>query len=134
MLASAAASAPAPDDAHKIADQLAQDLVCMCGECERLPLAACSCKSAAKEREGLLREVSAFDLSTKQQRDQAYRAVRATYLARVGKDAAVYRPAVPTTWVYFGLVGLITAAGVVLLLLPRKRAIHRHRRPQRRGH
>lgn len=131
MLASAAPSPPAPDEAHQIADRLAQDLVCMCGECDRLPLAACTCKSAAREREQLLHDVSALDLSTEKARDHAYRAVRASYLARFGKDAEVYRPTVPTRWVYFTLLGLMTVAGIVLLLLPRKRIAHRQRRRRR---
>src|SRR5690606_31859690 len=60
------------------------DLACMCGECDRLPLADCRCPFAAEEREKIAAMLQDHDLAAESGRDAAYEAIVDAYVDRFG--------------------------------------------------
>ena len=71
-------------DTPQVARKLFEDLVCLCGDCKRLTLAACGCGWADRERKQILAGLAKQDLSTGAKEGVAYRLVMAEYRARFG--------------------------------------------------
>lgn len=120
-----AADVPVPTMAHR----LWHDLVCLCGECDRLTLAACQCPTAARERENILAALRSRGLSSDAQSEAAYQAVVNDYARRHdGKD--VFRAAATTkpsrSWIGWTLVGvwlaMIAGAALSAMRVRRRRS------------
>lgn len=78
--------APTPGrDVPAVAGRLWNDLVCLCGRCQRLTLSACRCHDAKVERDQILQLLRGYDLSTDSGTESAYGSVVRTYVARFGR-------------------------------------------------
>ena len=116
-----------------VATRLWNDLVCLCGRCERLTLAACRCPDAAAERKKVTDLLKGKDLASPAGAEAAYQAIVQTYVARFGgrhvlaSENAAKIPALARDWIVLTVV-VALACGVLLVL-----ALRRKRPPRSRG-
>jgi cytochrome c-type biogenesis protein CcmH/NrfF len=87
-------------------------LRCMCGECARLPLSSCPCKSAEHTRDIIRAKLKAG--STVEQ-------VVAEYAAKYGVEALTERPRHPEYWLVVGMGVALGAIGIWGLKMRRAR-------------
>lgn len=99
-------------DAPPVARRLWHDLVCLCGRCARLTLAACACPDAAAERQKVLELLRGRDLSTPASSEAAYQAVVSAYVGRFGGRhvLAAERGSQEGGWVAWAVLGSVIAA------------------------
>lgn len=124
-----------------VAQRLWADLVCLCGRCPRLTLAACQCPDAAAERKKVVELLQGHDLSSAAGSHAAYQAVVQAYVTRFGGRQVLASEGTGSAdgsgapWVL--LVGLIAALGagfVVIEVARKRRGRSRGRSRARRGH
>lgn len=102
------------------ARRLWDDLVCLCGRCDRLTLSRCHCPDAAKERDQIVALLRGRDLSAQGGGEAAYRAVLDDFVRRKGRDvlASTRKTGPPSDWpalaISVGIVALACAAVVIL--------------------
>ena len=116
-----------------VASRLWNDLVCLCGRCERLTLAACRCPDAAAERKKVLELLGERDLATPAGAEAAYQVVVQTYVARFGgrhvlaseKTAGI--SGIARDWIVLTVAATVACGAILVFAL-------RHRRsPRSRG-
>jgi cytochrome c-type biogenesis protein CcmF len=127
-------TAELPAQTASVARRLWNDLVCLCGECQRLTLAACPCPEARKERDKVLELLSGRDLSTPSASEAAYQAIVTAYIQRFGgRHVLAAENASPSTdssgWIV--LVSLLAVSGLVFIFLERRRSRGGRRRRRR---
>jgi cytochrome c-type biogenesis protein CcmF len=66
----------------QVAERAMRDLVCLCGGCQRESLLECRCGYAADERKALIAILGRHDLLSVQGRDDAYKDVIDTFMAK----------------------------------------------------
>jgi cytochrome c-type biogenesis protein CcmF len=106
-----------------IARKLWSDIVCQCGDCKRLTLAACTCTQARDERQRILAMLKdgKYDLSTPAGEKAAYDSIIDAYVKRFGGEQILTVPrdkgfnklawAVPYAVFFAALALIIVVAG-----------------------
>ena len=111
-----------------VVERLWNDLVCLCGRCERLTLAACACEQAAAERRNIVELVAGHELATPRDERAAYDRVIDSYVKRFGQrvlatDRDRERGSGSARWwlAPVGLLAVITVGYLLLLWWGRER-------------
>lgn len=118
-----------------VATRLWNDLVCLCGRCQRLTLAACRCPDAAAERQTVVKLLRGRDLASPEAAQASYQAVVQTYVTRYGgrhvlaSEAASGAPEDWPAWVVSVALVALACAGFVILEIRRQR----RKRPRSRS-
>jgi cytochrome c-type biogenesis protein CcmF len=109
-----------------VVKKLWNDLVCLCGGCNRESLHECRCAIAAEEREWVLAQLAGRDLSTPEAQKKAYADVVAASMARHGGQHVLR---VPPNKGFNRLAWIIPlsamAGGVVLVVFMTMRFVRR---------
>jgi hypothetical protein len=103
-----------------VARRLWGDLVCLCGRCQRLTLAACHCPDAAAERLKVVELLHGRDLAAPAQAEVAYQAVVQDYVTRFGRKVLTSEGTGPSTtgdWPALAVsIGVIAVACASVIL------------------
>lgn len=104
------------------ATKLMKQLVCMCGGCQRETLFDCKCGFAAMERKKVLEMLAGFDLTSKDGKSGAERAVRDAFIREYGGEDVLGTPRGSSTWLvpYLAIAGGLIVLGVIGTTLVRR--------------
>ena len=134
-------SGPPPEAAQldpqtaAVAGRLWNDLVCLCGRCERMTLSACRCHDSAAERGHILEQLRGRNLTSPAGADAAYHAVLTDYVHRKGKEvlASERSSRAPADWLaWVASVGVLALACGAVALIEHRRKRSRRVPPRRR--
>ena len=120
-----------------VASRLWNDLVCLCGRCERLTLAACRCPDAAEERKKVTDLLRDRDLGTPADAEAAYQTVVRHYVARFGgrhvlaSEKAAGMSDIARDWIVLTVVATVACGAILVAGLRRKRSSGSRRRLHR---
>ena len=126
-----------PPKGSPLAERLWKDVVCLCGRCPRLPLAACHCPDAVKERQHIEDMLRARDLSSAEAQESAYAAVVSEYVTRFGGRDVLASASQGSAWgPWLALAGALAGVGFAIVAIERNRRraeieLRASRRPRR---
>jgi cytochrome c-type biogenesis protein CcmF len=108
---------PQEQNYSKLEERLHKDLVCLCGDCNRLTLHQCNCQVATKERATIAGMLTAADTASVDAEERAYERVVQAFIDRHGGEHVLIRPRDRGLNLLTYIVPSIALAGALALVI-----------------